>query len=255
MDSVSRVSEIETILPVAREIESRQVRKSPLPVIDYVPSAGEEGFFLAEPGALTVFLARKGSWVLDEVRRAAVDATGYDSELFQKLAKYFDGRQSVPLGEAVDMVLRQPTFSSVRYQNKVLASSLFLPEDIPVVALALPYNGGEFDPAAFVLVEHLREGSDVEFEGLILRHSPELTEAEREALRLVPPDQDENNVGGIGMCFAACAIAVAALVCLATTLCCNAGRWRRTRPVDPTPDPGPVTPPRPKPGPGPDPVP
>jgi|GEM_PF-5741771 hypothetical protein len=246
--------EILAILPAAREAENRPVRARSVRVVDYRPTPDLDGYYLGVPGALTVFLARRGSWILDAVAAAAVSQDGEDSRLYAQLARYFDGRQTMPLEDAVALVVQQPTYASVRYQGKTLATSLFLPEDIPVIALNLPYNGGDIDLGAFTLIEHYREDSEIEFDAVVLRHMPELNEAERDAMKLVPPDQDELHVGGIGMCFALCGVAVAALVCLATGLCCNRGAWTKPGPRPgplPGPTPGPIPGPIPGPTPGP----
>lgn len=101
-----------------------------------------------------------------------------------------------------------------------LASSLFVPEDLDLVIVPMPYNGGSLQDVPFTLVErHAADTNTEHYDAILIRRAPRLTEAETEALRLMPPDSLDLNVGRAAMCYAVTAVTVVAVVMFATTAC------------------------------------
>lgn len=205
--------DLDTLGAAALEAESRPMRCSPIEILEYTPSSGDPARQLAGPGTVTLFLARKGSPVLDEIRAAA--SGGQDQQLTARLRAQSKGRTPLPLNRALEMLKAQPVFADVRYGGLTLASNYFVPGDAACSAVVLPYNGGRLARQGFTLVEHWRAADDSPLQAVALLHAPPLTAAEKAALEQVPADQLELNVGKSYMCWALSAIALAALVTLA----------------------------------------
>jgi hypothetical protein len=98
-----------------------------------------------------------------------------------------------------------------------LIQNLFVPSDIEVIFLALPYNGGRFANSGLRVVEHLQSDATQSLELLALAHRPSLSAAEKAALANVPAEQSGLNIGnpigpiacGVGLFLAAAAVEVA----------------------------------------------
>ncbi len=180
-------------LPAFRETQARPIRVTNLDVIDRSPLSD-----IGASGAITVFIARKGSGALDDVRVAVTEGSGYSQKVLDRLRgpteAPFAGFE-ISLPEFVQMVVRAPVFADVRYGGEVLNRGLFLPEGLDLAISVFPYNGGRLAREGFSLAEHYQEGTDVALEGLVVRASPPLTAAERAALDKVPEDQSVLNVG------------------------------------------------------------
>jgi len=178
-------------LPVILEAERRPVRVSQLEVIDYTEQFRPDALSLGSPGTMTVFVGRKGTRAIEDVR-AALTGQGDISKVLLRLR----GSIRAPTHSAfVEMMLQQPVFADIRYGGEVLNKGIFLPKDFDLVLSVLPYNGGRLARDGFSLVEHYSENSDAGLSALVVQVSPPLTAAESAALRLVPEDQLVLNVG------------------------------------------------------------
>ena len=212
------LEEFAVLRPAALEMEGRPYRVKKLELIDYRPERSADTL-LVSPGCIGIFIGPKGSALLAEVREAATggkESGGFADRLRSQLAD----RPGMPVADAVDLLLKQPVFGSVRYGGRTVVSSVFPAPGAPLAAIALPYNGGQLAPGAFSLVEHYLEGRTEELDGIAIRHSPQLTAAEKAALDKLPPEMAELNVGTAVFCFALSVIAIAAAVSLATGICC-----------------------------------
>jgi hypothetical protein len=185
--------------PAFREVEKRPIRYRRLEVVDYTPTNPKSEAQLAAPGTITVFLSRRGNPILGEIREAISGKDGSDEHLAVRIAELFKERTPIPLAEAVKVLQEQPVFGEIRYGTAVLASNLFVPNDLDVGVVVFPYNGGRLISKGFTFVEHYLEKEDVSIDVLVMRYAPPLSRAEAAALRQVPANQRELNVGSLGV--------------------------------------------------------
>ena len=183
------------LAPSFREAEGRPIRIRAVKVVDYVPTNPKSDKQLVAPGTATAFFAKKGSKILKEIEKAARAGNGSDEEIAQRLAKQFASRSPVSLSEAVRSLQSQPVFGDLRYGGATLARNIFVPEDFEVSVIPFPYNGGRLATEGFKFVERYDEKRDGQIDTLILRYLPPLSRAEEAALKKVPANQLELNVG------------------------------------------------------------
>lgn len=171
---------------VAAEAAARPERYTELEVID--GSASKIG----SPGSLSVFIARKGSGLLDEVRAASTGDAGAADRLVER---YTTGGPLNPppiTHEAIAAAMADAdVFADFSYGGKVLNRGLFLPSGVDMVATMFAYNGARIANDGCRLIEHYREGSDVELDGVVVQTAPPLTAAERAALAKLGLAADE----------------------------------------------------------------
>jgi hypothetical protein len=201
------------------EFERRIPRVKHLQFLDYTPADPYAADALALVGTVTFFLFRAGSPMLERVKKALVAADGSDLELMRELKSTIGKRPAMPLAKAVDLLKRQPVIGALQYAGRTLANNLFLPEDVEVCLIPLPYNGGALAQRSFELVQAFREeGSGGELDGFMVRSSPRLTPAEAEALAVLPEDMNAFNVI-VPMCYALTVVLIAVVVTTLTSIC------------------------------------
>jgi len=236
--------------PVALEAEARALRKKAIPLIRYKPKSKDVSTMLAVPGSITVFMARKGSKILDEVR-AAVEGQADEAKLTKRLVEHFNSRRRVSVEQAVKMLQKEDVFADIRHGGTTVAASLFHPDGLECCVVVLPYNGGRLVRGGLTLIERVKgwipnpddpdggplpgdplppipepePGPDPspELEAIALVHPPRLTRVEKEALARVPASQLELNLGKASDCTAVTGIAVAAVVVLLVVAIMTAG--------------------------------
>lgn len=213
-------SDLEVLRPAALEAEGRPYRVTQLEVLDYQPTYGDLDTILVRPGCIGVFVGPKPSPLIAAVRHAIRANDGTDQRLANTIREQLAGRARIALEDAVDLLVQQPVFASIRYGGRTLVSSLFAPPGLPMAAVAIPYNGGTLAPRGFSLVEHYTPGATDALDAVLVRHTPQLTKGEKAALDRLPTDLAEMNVGTAALCFALSAVAIASAVCLATGICC-----------------------------------
>jgi hypothetical protein len=219
VQSLSVPAAFEPIRAVALEVEARPSRMSKIEVLDYRPSHSDEHLFLAKRGTVTLFLAKRNAEVLSEIRRVVTTSSDMDRLLTARLMSQFERRTFLTLEKAAATLTGESVFASVRYDGRTLAQSLFVPDDLDVCVVPMPYNGGRLAPDKFTLVEHYVPGTADRFEAIAIRHAPPLTRAEQAALDAVPADQDEWNVSSPMMCYALTGVTIVATVIAATSFC------------------------------------
>jgi hypothetical protein len=196
------------------EAQARPIRLTNIEVVDKTSLA--QNAFFGIPGTLTVFVARKGSAALHELREALKTGGQALIQLYRKVGEQALQVERWTLEEAVQATIQAPVFAELRYGGATLAQGLSVPQGLDMTVLFLPYNGGRLAQAGFILAERFKEGSDAALEALVVRIAPPLTEAEKAALQLVPTDQDINNVGLSDWCDTTW-VAVAAVAAAAAT--------------------------------------
>lgn len=181
---------------ISREKASRSVRFRKLPVTDYKPSSVMPDKQIALSGTVTLFIARKGEKLFQELK-AAVKKGGEseDRKVAAQLNRSFAARRPRPLEEIARGIRSEPLLADLRYGGATLVENIILPSDATILAVPLPYNGGRIAEAGFTLAEHYVEDLDEEYDVLLVRHEPPLTEAERAALKAVPEEMVAVNIG------------------------------------------------------------
>ncbi len=183
-------------LPAILEAERRPIRISQVEVIDHTEQFRPDILSLGSPGTMTVFVGRKGTGAIEDVRDALA-RRGDITKVLLRLQRYTLVRSDQAL---VELMIKQEIFADIRYGGEVLNRGIFLPEGFDLVLTVFPYNGGRLARDGFSLVEHYTEGSDGALTALVVQVSPALTGAERAALSLVPEDQLALNVGSALFC-------------------------------------------------------
>lgn len=169
------------------EAQARPVRLTTIEVVDKTSSA--QNTFFGVPGTLTVFIARKGSDALHDLRQA-LNSGGKDLlQVYHKAVEQVTAKiGSWSLEESVQATIQQPVFADLRYGEATLAPGLSVLPGLDLRILFLPYDGGRLAPEGLVLAERFIEGSNSALEALVVRVDPALTAAEKLARQLVPSD-------------------------------------------------------------------
>ncbi len=199
---------------------NRTVRYRAPKIIFYEPKDENiEG--LLYPGTMTLFLAKSGSSILNEVS----DSFGSGNiekikSLSERISSDLKERERLSIDKAVDE-LKSGILVDLLYDSKTLIQNLGLPERIEFVICPFAYNGGEIDQTKFELEEwyHNEENeSQTKLDAVLVIRSPILTPAEKEALRMVPKDKIHFNIGSPELAAAIGAVFAGATVALAATL-------------------------------------
>lgn len=200
---------------VEEEIERRSLRVTQIEVIDYQPQRDDPDNELAPSGSITLYIGERGSKAIQELKSAITSDRSKCSKIVSRFLEQSAKREEVTLEEAAKIVTKQPVIGEIRYGSRCLASSLFVPKDVELCAVALAYNGGKLLP--FDLVEFYDDQNlkAYELQAIALRRAPKLSKAEIAALQAVPSSQLERNVSSAQACYALSAVAVAVLVTLA----------------------------------------
>ncbi|MGW4350725.1 hypothetical protein ACWELJ_01405 [Nocardia sp. NPDC004582] len=211
----------DTMLQLAAdELATRALRYREIEILDYIPSQPDR-VLLCPEGSVRVFVTAEGDPLLRQVRDAAAHSEGADVHLVENVIRpRFEGRTSLSPYQVWRLLQRSPVFASIRYGGRTLATNVFPPDDLGMVILDNPYNGGQLNPTTLTLVEHRRDDAEVGLAAVALKYAPPLTPAERAALAQVPEDQLEGNMTIAGSCchngtfvvWAATAIAVTVIV-------------------------------------------
>jgi hypothetical protein len=215
--------------PAAIEAEARELRRKAIPTIAYRPTTPDDvSTHLAIPGSIAVFVARKGSRILEDLASAATSGDGSDQAIVKRLYAQFGRRKRTTIARATAILVKEPVFADVRHGGATVASNLFQPKGLDCAIVLLPYNGGKLAKEGLQLVERFvppaKPGDpSPELEAVAIVHVPALTRAEREALRQIPASQLELNVGKAADCWGVTAIAVAAVVVLLVVAIATAG--------------------------------
>ena len=178
--------EVGALHTATSEADYREARISTVAFLTMPPPRRAEDAVLTMPGTVTLFLAKRGSSLLDAVRRVPTADADHIRKLTGQLRQQYSGRKRVAsLDAAVKQVVAQPVFAELRLHNRTLARHLFVPDDNAVCVVTLPYTGGDLAPDAFQLVEYLKEGAKETLDAVILKHDPPLSASERAALAVV----------------------------------------------------------------------
>jgi len=190
---------LEAIEILEAERVVRLAERSGLSVVTFEPSDPDSGLGLLLPGTVTLFVAPAGSEFLDEVGRAFASAEAAD---VHRVVAFVNERGShrsrvSPIAAARELAGGR-AFASLRYGRTVLAENLGLPAGIGFGAISFPYAGLKLDPAAFEFEQYVRHDFHERLDGILVVRPPVLSNAERAALELVPPEMIELGIRSPG---------------------------------------------------------
>ena len=214
-----QLKELAVLKAAAAEFETRVPRQTPLELLDYAPKDATSPDVLAPPGSITLFLGRPKSKALSRVREAVKQAAGKDVQLMRELKEVYGRRKMVSLTEAVETLKQQPVIAHLQYGPFTVAKNLFVPDDLELCIVPLPYNGGQLARGGFQLIQAVRPKEKAALEGVMVRHLPPLSPAEKAAIKELPAAFAGFNVGDAAMCYAITAVAIVMVVIFATAAC------------------------------------
>ncbi len=182
-----RDDEWEVVRSITAETDRRPMRSASVEIIDVGDDCG-----LAPPGSIIVYVAEAGSDMLARVRDAAADPS-LEPVLLDDFRSMSDGAEPLPLSDAAQEVVDARIHGELRIGGRLLLSHVVVPNNVPIVAHALAYNGGSLPDGGLVLVErHLADSP--ELEAVALRRQPKLSPAARLAIDSLDDSQAELNV-------------------------------------------------------------
>ncbi len=188
-------SDIEMIHRASAERARRVPRHRKVAIHHYRPTNVLPDQQLALAGTITVFFAHPGSGLLKEIEMAVSKNDGSDRRVARKVLDLFADRKRFSLEEAVSKTTRAPIIAELRYGGKTLVENITLPGDLEVGVIVLPFNGGNLLEDGLQWIEfhhpHVEAGLDV----YAVYNQPNLTPAEIAALKLIPEEMAEINVG------------------------------------------------------------
>jgi hypothetical protein len=207
---------------VHEESERRTIASRALEVLDHEGSELKPGELVA-PGSIVLLLARRGSKAFAAATESLRKNGRLDRAALTTLERGYKGRRAMPFPEAAALMRAQPTIADLTGGRFPLASNLFVPEDMELALVSMPYNGGSLAGVAFTLHEKTVPGVEGGLDAVLVRRVPRLSPAEIGALKLVPKTAFDTNIGAADACFAGTAVivfaAVAYGVMIATSLC------------------------------------
>jgi hypothetical protein len=184
---------------VAEQKAIRPVRSCRCVVLDRPETAHPNAFAHTAPGTVTAFVAREGDPLLQKLTEAieANDSQEFNSaiEQIKKMAAKF-ARQIAESGVDTESRPRAiPSLTEITYAGKSLTSDVHVDDVLRVHVHAFPYNGGYLNKNNFSMAEYYPAGSDTPLICVLLIRQPQLSDIEKEALRLVPSASSANNIG------------------------------------------------------------
>jgi hypothetical protein len=190
----SSLGDIRSLDKFYGEAASRPIRRRRLEVVDYQPADARPQTHLALEGTITILAARQGSKLMADIR-ASLSKGANTEDVAGRLYRQYKRRKRGSLTRALKTAVSQNVFADVLHGDRTLVEGLFVPSDLEVAFLPLPYNGALLADDGIVLVEHPLADDAEALDILVLRHAPPLTKAERAAIGKVPKEQRAMNVG------------------------------------------------------------
>jgi hypothetical protein len=225
MDVFGLLSNLDQVYPdfallrdAADECAIRRATARDVEVLDYDGDwSGSEDCF--SPGTIALILARSGSNMFQQLYDNLKEKGIIDRDLINTIRDTYARRQVVPLADAVSLMKKQDTIADLLGGRFTLAANLFVPDDMDVVLVPMPYNGGPIEGIQFTIVERFKYDGAASLKAFIVRRRPHLSAAEEAALRLVPQDALDLPVGRAAKCYAITAVTIVGAVIAATYAC------------------------------------
>jgi hypothetical protein len=191
------------------ELDARLLRQRQIDVVEVSEKDTRGVLSLIPRGTITIFVARHGHGLIEDIRTAIKQAAPLPTSWERVIRAGSIGKEgdtsisevrpvsSMPLERresAGTRLLVEPVVGEVRYGSKQLVRNLYVPSNGAIVTTC-PYNGGRIANDGFALVERCEEGTSAGLDALVVIRAPELTAAERAAVRAVPDAMLEGNIG------------------------------------------------------------
>lgn len=223
-------NDLQLLQSLDTEISRRSLRSTNVEVLEYKPSSVIPASQLAPTGTIAVYVSRRGSPLLKEIREAARDnRDGRDRKLVRRIMRQIAQKTPVPMAEATRRIATQPVIAHLCYGGATMVPFLFSESDRDLYVTVLPYAGGPLIENGFRLDEYLYEDDDEPLECVLVKNPPILTAAESAALKKVPPAMRHMYVSPLDMhaCGPAAAAALYVLVwgAVAATFTLVKGHW------------------------------
>ena len=181
--------ELRAVRAVEEEMTRRSLRSTHVDVIDYKPSSVIPASQLAPTGTIAVYVSRRGSPLLKEIRDAAKKPDrGRDRSVARRVIRNARAKAPVPIDEAARRMLTQPVLAHLSYAGTTVAQHLFAESEQDLYVTVLPYAGGPLVAKGFRFDEYLYEDDDDPLECVLVKNPPVLNAAELAAIKKVPPD-------------------------------------------------------------------
>ncbi|WP_448586412.1 hypothetical protein [Thermaurantiacus sp.] len=204
---------------LAAEQDRRTVASRSLEIVDHVGTELKPGEPFP-PGSVTLMLARRGSKSFSAAVESLKKSGRLDRAAVAALQRGYKGRRLMPVDDALALLQEQPTIAELTGGRFLLASNLFVPDDMELALVAFPWNGGSLAGVSFTFTERSLPGVEgAGLDAVLVRRAPRLTPAEVAALKLIPQTAFDTNIGQAGLCYAITVVLVAAGVAVATSLC------------------------------------
>lgn len=180
-------AEVRAVRAVEDEITRRSMRSTTVEVLDYKPSSVIPASQLAPTGTIAVYVSRKGSPLLKEIREAARNPRGgRDRKVVRRLLRTIRAKQPMDLDAAARLMLSQPVLANLNYGGSTMAQHLFADSADDVYITLLPYAGGPLIDDGFRFDEYLYDDDDEPLDCVLVKNGPVLNPAELAAIRKVP---------------------------------------------------------------------
>jgi hypothetical protein len=207
---------VESYRPVLDEVAKRSIRTSQIEVLDFTPPPGQKPT-IGLPGSILLYVCRKGSPFLNLLRGAK---TKEGAEKFLAAVKQqLDKLKPTTVEQNVSAMVSSDVFAELRHGGETMVETLFVPPETEFIFHFFAYNGGHLAKEGFTLVERLKDNTSAALEAVIVKITPQLTDAEKAALDLVPPSQWSRSTADPGCGDSGTAVTVAlAAVALSITI-------------------------------------
>jgi hypothetical protein len=183
-------------LQVSEETATRPVRPCRCTVVAIPSTAKPDDFAHVTPGTVTAFVAKEGEPLLNSLTETveAHNSKGFDSatDEIKRMEAEELRKITASASDPASKTLAMPAFAAISYAGKSLIGHLYVDEVLRVNAHPFPYNGGHLDINAFSMIEYYRPEDEMPLRCVLLIRQPQLSDIEKEALRLVPSGSANN---------------------------------------------------------------
>ena len=196
-EELNKAGAAESLGRLEADKHSRHIRKSN-PAVLTCDLEGDSRTLLPPPGSVALFFAKKHSDLLRELEYSYV---ANDLERLRSLEETIEqdleSRPVITLEQAVSKFIEGPSYFDFSYGSRTLASNLGLTNGVDFGSLVLAYNGGKLNAQDFTIVEYNKRDTQ-EYDFLVVKRQPILTDFETKALEAVPPNLLEHNIASSG---------------------------------------------------------
>jgi hypothetical protein len=181
---------------LSKETGTRPVRSCRCLVFELPNTSKPEEFADITPGTVTAFVAREGESLLGKLIEAIQtnSSKGFNSVTTQikRLGTDALSNASASATNGGRESRALPAFATISYAGKVLIGHLHVDEFLPVNVHPFVFNGGSLEKDRFAVTEYYAPGDETPLACVMVVRQPQLSNIEKEALRLVPSGSPNN---------------------------------------------------------------